>query len=438
MRGVPESDPACIHSAEELEQEITRLGFLPLFAGEVPGFSVEERTVPENWWTDDPGTDPWVWREILARRGNVAYGKFFHNRAGFLSKEWLPVFANYRRDGYDFDARWDDELASWRQKKIMDLFMEKNADREFFSFEVKEKAGFGKNGEKNFEGTLTSLQMMLYLVCCDFRQKKNKKGQEYGWHIAVYSTPEHLFGRDLVTSCYREDPKRSLGRIIAQVQKICPGTDPRAVLSLVGYAEDLPHGKKETLPYPKNLFHALDPDRSPESWTKDEESGLYVALSQLRPKHQRVLYEKYAEGRKNEEIGAGMNRAAGTISSYHREALERLRDPLIAAWYRNGYQKNVRACAWGEHWNFPVPDTGEEMEDRDLALRVGIKVRHFESMAAAGVITVGDLKRSVSEDPRWYRSIHGIGPKTAEDIRKKMERFGLTAKEKKPEGDDDW
>lgn len=33
---------------------------------------------------------------------------------------------------------WDDELASHGQKKIMDLFMEENADQELFSNEVKE------------------------------------------------------------------------------------------------------------------------------------------------------------------------------------------------------------------------------------------------------------------------------------------------------------
>ena len=191
MRGIPASDPRCLHSAEELEALVEEIGFLPLFAGEVPGFSAEERTAPESWWTGDPKTDPWEW----ARRGNVAYGKFFDGRTGFLSKKWLPVFANYRRDGYDFDARWDDELATWRQKKIMDLFLEENADAERFSFEVKEKAGFGKGGEKNFEGTLTSLEMETYLVCSDFRQRKNKKGEAYGWHIAVLATPEHLFGR---------------------------------------------------------------------------------------------------------------------------------------------------------------------------------------------------------------------------------------------------
>ena len=67
---------------------------------------------------DDPEQDPWKWREIIAHTGEVAYGKFFNRKAGFVSLEWFPAFANYRRDGYDFDARWEDELASHRAKKI--------------------------------------------------------------------------------------------------------------------------------------------------------------------------------------------------------------------------------------------------------------------------------------------------------------------------------
>ena len=39
-----------------------RLGLLPLFAGEVPGLSVEERT-PSAWWWSDTADDPWYWRE---------------------------------------------------------------------------------------------------------------------------------------------------------------------------------------------------------------------------------------------------------------------------------------------------------------------------------------------------------------------------------------
>lgn len=70
-------------------------------------------------------------------------------------------------------------------------------------------AGFGKNGEKNFEGTITDLQMRTYLVMRDFRRKRNKAGFEYGWPIAVYSTPEKIWGYDLVTSAYKEKPEES-------------------------------------------------------------------------------------------------------------------------------------------------------------------------------------------------------------------------------------
>lgn len=222
MYGVAEDDPQCIHTVEEAIAYINEVGFLPLFKNEIPGFSLEERTVSEYWWSGDSERDPWEWREIIAGSGQVAYGKFFDKKAGFISKEWFPYFANYRRDGYDFDALWDDEKASIRQKKIMDLFAEESGDAELFSFEVKQNAGFGKDGEKNFEGTVTDLEMKMYLCMKDFRQRKNKKGENYGWAIAVYSKPEHLWGYDHVTSAYKEDPVDSWKRIVRRVNDIFP------------------------------------------------------------------------------------------------------------------------------------------------------------------------------------------------------------------------
>ena len=81
----------------------------------------------------------------------MAFGKFFDKKAGFISKKWFSYFANYRRDGYDFDALWDDEKASRRQKKIMDLFGEENSEKEYYSNEVKQNAGYGKEGENGSE-----------------------------------------------------------------------------------------------------------------------------------------------------------------------------------------------------------------------------------------------------------------------------------------------
>jgi hypothetical protein len=234
MYGVDREDPACIHTVEEAIRYIDEIGFLPLFKNEIPGFSLEERTIPDGWWSGNPEEDPWEWREIIARSGKVAYGKFFDKKAGFVSKEWFPHFANYRRDGYDFDSLWDDEKASIRQKKIMDLFEE---SEELYSFEVKQRAGFGKNGEKNFEGTITNLQMQTYLCVRDFRQKKNKRGQGYGMDVAVYCKPEQLWGYEFVTSAYTEKPEVSGARIAAHMMEnyaIATAEQLRRVLGIAG------------------------------------------------------------------------------------------------------------------------------------------------------------------------------------------------------------
>ena len=233
MYGVEADDPECIHTAKEAIDYINDIGFLPLFKNDIPGFSLEERTVAEHWWTGNPEADPWEWRAIIARSGELAYGKFFNGKAGFISKKWLPYFANYRRDGYDFDALWDDEKASMRQKKIMDLFAADNATAELYSNEIKQNAGFGKGGEKGFDGTITNLQMLTYLCVRDFRQKKNKKGQEYGWAVAVYSTPEHVFGYDLVTSAYNEAPEESGKRIVAHIMDVYPIATAKQISKLI-------------------------------------------------------------------------------------------------------------------------------------------------------------------------------------------------------------
>lgn len=219
MHGVAEDDPLCLRNCDDLIRCVNEFGFLPLFQNTVPGFSVEERTVPYFWWTGDPVRDPWEWRIQATARAEVAYGKFFDNKAGFISLEWLPYFANWRRDGYDFDARYDDEKAGFRQKKIMDCFNE--AD-ELYSFDLKRKAGFGSGGEKNFEGTITGLQMQTYLAIKAFRCRRNKRGEEYGWHIAVYAMPESIFGADAVTSAYSEAPEVSRQRIYTRMKDLFP------------------------------------------------------------------------------------------------------------------------------------------------------------------------------------------------------------------------
>lgn len=232
MRGLNWNDPYRIRSWQELINWVNEVGFLPLFKNEVDGFSAEEHTSSRYWWTGDPEQDPWEWRELITRSGQVAYGKFFGKRAGFISKAWFPHFANWRRDGYDFDSRWDEELATFRQKKIMDCFAKRE---EIFSFELKALAGFGKDGEKNFEGTVTDLQMGGYLLIRDFRQRLNKKGLPYGWPISVYATPEALWGYEHISSAYDTAPEESRKFIYQQVCRHFPSATEAALNTAMGY-----------------------------------------------------------------------------------------------------------------------------------------------------------------------------------------------------------
>ena len=237
MKGCAEDDPARVKSADEAAALIRKIGFLPLFSNEIPGFSIEEHTLSADWWNDSPLLDPWNWRGILARCPDLVYGKFFDRKAGFISAEWFPAFANFRRNGYDFDTLIDEGLAPARAQKLMRPFLTEGTvnDVSLQSFVLKELAGFGKGGEKNFEGILTDLEMQSYLCIADFRQRLNKHGQPYGWHIAVIETPEKKLGCDQVTAAYAENPMLSWIRICTQLRNFFPNADEEQLHKLLGY-----------------------------------------------------------------------------------------------------------------------------------------------------------------------------------------------------------
>lgn len=230
MEGLARSDARRIKTIEELRNHIDKFGFLPFFKGGIEGFSLEELTVADSWWSGDISEDPWMWREIIAGEGKIAYGKLFRGRAGFISRDWFPIFASYRRDGYDFDSRYEDGLASRRQKKIIDILKEYD---KLPSYELKKLAGFGKEGEKNFEGTISELQMRTYVIIRSFRRKRNKKNEEYGWSVADYMLSEKLFGDEHVRSAYGMSANEAKDKIINHLLKLFPDTDIGEVEKLI-------------------------------------------------------------------------------------------------------------------------------------------------------------------------------------------------------------
>ncbi len=206
-----------LRSAEDLHALVQELGFLPFFVNDVKGFSIEEHTPVELWFTSEEG--PWEWKGQVLRMGNCVYGKFFNGKAGFVSRKWFNDFANFRRDGYDFDARFDDGLASFKDKELFELL---DANAPILSKLLKKKGDYGKNGKKGFDTMITRLQKQCYGVISDFRYETDKFGQTYGWGVAEYSTPEKFLGKQFTEKVYQRTPEESYARIVKHLQKILP------------------------------------------------------------------------------------------------------------------------------------------------------------------------------------------------------------------------
>ena len=141
----------------------------------------------------------------------------------------------------------------------MDVFEldEEAAGKALLSSEIRERAG-------KDEAALTDLQMQTYLIVSAFRQRKNKKGQLYGWHLSVFETPETKWGRDVVTFCYHEEPAESWEKIVARMKLHFPKAEKEQVQKLLGIrhpgeTEKPRREKKQILRLPKEWIVPANP-----------------------------------------------------------------------------------------------------------------------------------------------------------------------------------
>ena len=218
-----------LRSAQDIVRLVQEVGFLPFFKNDIKGFSVEECCPRELWFAAD-ADGPWEWKGPVARSGKCVYGKLFNGKAGFVSLEWFPDFANYRRDGYDFDTLYEVGKAPRKDKDVYDTV---SAHGVLLSKDLKKICNYRKDGNKGFDTVITRLQMQTYVSIADFVYMRDKFGKIYGWGVAEYTTPEEQFGYDLVTSAYERDPQDSKQRIIEHLSDVLSNAGEAQILKLI-------------------------------------------------------------------------------------------------------------------------------------------------------------------------------------------------------------
>lgn len=214
-----------IRTKEDMENAVEAFGFLPFFAGPVPGFSIEEHVTADEWYSSE-GWKVWDWKGPVIRETGCAYGKFFDSKAVFISRKWFPDFANYRRDGYDFDARYDDGLAAYRDRELYELL---DANAPVVSKRLKADGGYRKDGKKGFDTIITRLQAQCYVLISDFVYAEDRTGKRYGWGIAEYSTPEKFLGSDFTDEVYKRTPQQSYQRVFDHLCSLIPDAGEKAI-----------------------------------------------------------------------------------------------------------------------------------------------------------------------------------------------------------------
>ena len=209
-----------IRTRKDLEQAIRTLGILPFFENRIPGFSIEEHVAPEAWFSAEEGV--WEWKGPLIRENAFAYGKLFEKKAVFMTPDLYLDLANYRRDGYDFDARFDDELASYEDKALFDLV---DANAPILSKHLKKLGNYKKGGNKGFDTRIVRLQEQGYVLISDFIYEQDRFGRTYGWGVAQYTTPEHFYGDAFTGRVYDRTPEESYERLLTHLKNLFPRED---------------------------------------------------------------------------------------------------------------------------------------------------------------------------------------------------------------------
>lgn len=213
-----------VRTKKDLIDAVERFGIVPLFQNHVQGFSVAEHVAPSAWFAGEEGV--WEWKGPVIRETGCAYGKFFEKKAAFVSREVFLDLANYRRNGYDFDSRFDEGLARRADRELYSLVEEHGP---ILSKRLKGMGYYGKDGRKDFDPCMLRLQEQCYVVISDFVYELDKHGKPYGWGVAEYATAERQQGQEFRKQVYRCDPAESYARLLERLKALNPNTEEKTL-----------------------------------------------------------------------------------------------------------------------------------------------------------------------------------------------------------------
>jgi len=154
---------------------------IPFFVNPIPGYSIEEHTPSEFWFTEED-LGPWDWKIECVRSGDIAYGKFLcGGKAAFATVDVYREIINWRRSLPRYKPTPD-------QQKVLDYVEEHGS---ISVSEVRRLMGMKKAAADSLLG---KLQMQTRILTGDITRVYRGADLTYsGWQRSSFCAPEALF-----------------------------------------------------------------------------------------------------------------------------------------------------------------------------------------------------------------------------------------------------
>ncbi len=207
-----------IASPEAMISIIRTIGIVPFSKCSVPGWSIQEMTDPDFWFTTSDQLGPWDWK-VDAVQSGIVYGKFLSRKSAFATEEMYRHLMNWRRslpyyrmaEGGRYKATTIDDrlhkylspvlLSAIRKHETLDSSELRGILEKEVPLEVRKKVGgyVGKNlipkvTKQAVDFIMQFLEMGTWTVVGDITRVYRGPNCEYkGWQRNSITTPDLLF-----------------------------------------------------------------------------------------------------------------------------------------------------------------------------------------------------------------------------------------------------
>lgn len=215
---------------ESMYKLIREYRIIPFFENPIPGYSIQEHTPDESWFTSE-NLGPWDWKIECIRCGGIAYGKFlWGGKAAFATIETFRELINWRRSLPKYAPTPD-------QQRILDHIAQYGA---ISVPEVRKMFGITKSAA---DSLLAKLQMQTRIVTGDISRIYRGADLSYsGWQRCSFCTPESIFeGMELpipgyVAPSLKSDltPEESLEFLKETVRRTCGEVPDKILMRMLG------------------------------------------------------------------------------------------------------------------------------------------------------------------------------------------------------------